>query len=734
MTDAAGHVTAIHRLTTIYQTNDAGEVTGTLVTDAPVATTVITERDGWGVPTATITRYLAVYTTVVTLRDANGVATATTTLTSYYYGPRTRRPAATALVPTADITILRDGAGRPTATVRRTTEHLENNWGSVTGTLTAFVPVVTAAATLTDARGVATATTTGYARAPGDSNSDAWPSPDGAVPGGSRAQIRRPSGADYFAGSFAAVLLATALAVPVQVLDTHIKSLLPFHALTRPDTSGRGATAADSLLLAPGGLAGVLGSVRLAIRFGEPLALLSDALVACGAMLTTLSGEAVGFRVFGDCYGNVGDMCVMSLTLVDAPTRAAEALVAAMALLVLLIAACLVVGDGWRSGLAASPWSIAGVAALLAGSETCGELQAALLEASAAAQAAGALKGAVARLTAEQALKQALAGKMFALGYAAREDCEDGADGVPPRYGIVVVSDRTRRQRETPSARMQSGSDYRSGTLVSRWRTNSLAAIKKPAALLGRASPVVLGMAATALFITVLCAFLGMILYYETTQREAPFDKFMNNQEFGVGFLFTGFGVAMGFFWDNFFSYTAVISPYRQLASGRPQPQATLLAPRATEPFTGLWRSARRGDGFGAAVAGVTILSKFAPIALANIPFRSTLTWRAHQVCAWSSVATLLLMIALLGISLARFNGSSAMPVSPDTIARCLYYVCDSHMLRDFDGLSTLDDAAMARRLACMPQRYTFGPAVGVSGRPRVGIDYAVGDEKAVLR
>ncbi|KAK0721952.1 hypothetical protein B0T26DRAFT_749419 [Lasiosphaeria miniovina] len=120
------------------------------------------------------------------------------------------------------------------------------------------------------------------------------------------------------------------------------------------------------------------------------------------------------------------------------------------------------------------------------------------------------------------------------------------------------------------------------------------------------------------------------------------------------------------------------------LASGRPQLQATLLAPRVTEPFTGLWRSARRGDGFGAAVAGVTILSKFAPIALAYIPFRSTLTWRAHQVCAWSSVATLLLMIALLGISLAKFivvggggggggggwrkNGSSAMPSLADRL------------------------------------------------------------------
>ncbi|KAK0706010.1 hypothetical protein B0T26DRAFT_755553 [Lasiosphaeria miniovina] len=51
------------------------------------------------------------------------------------------------------------------------------------------------------------------------------------------------------------------------------------------------------------------------------------------------------------------------------------------------------------------------------------------------------------------------------------------------------------------------------------------------------------------LVIMCLLAFLGIILYYEATARNAPLDRFMNNESFGARFIFTSFGVTIAFFW-----------------------------------------------------------------------------------------------------------------------------------------------------------------------------------------
>ncbi|KAK0706009.1 hypothetical protein B0T26DRAFT_755552 [Lasiosphaeria miniovina] len=83
----------------------------------------------------------------------------------------------------------------------------------------------------------------------------------------------------------------------------------------------------------------------------------------------------------------------------------------------------------------------------------------------------------------------------------------------------------------------------------------------------------------------------------------------------------------------------AMLEPYRHLSRRQQAPSyatAAILTPRAAEPVTGLWRAVRQRDILGSAIASATILSKAAPIFLSNIPFRSTLTWDAHLVCAWT--------------------------------------------------------------------------------------------------
>lgn len=69
------------------------------------------------------------------------------------------------------------------------------------------------------------------------------------------------------------------------------------------------------------------------------------------------------------------------------------------------------------------------------------------------------------------------------------------------------------------------------------------------------------------------------------------------------------------------------------------------------------------------------------------------------------------------------------LPVRVDTIAGCMWYVCDSAMLKDFE-VSGMGGFAASRRdrdrlVREMGRRYMLGEVVGVStGGRRVGVDY----------
>jgi len=148
---------------------------------------------------------------------------------------------------------------------------------------------------------------------------------------------------------------------------------------------------------------------------------------------------------------------------------------------------------------------------------------------------------------------------------------------------------------------------------------------------------------------------------------------------------------------------------------------SVLLSPATTE-LTALNRGLKARDWFKTSVAFATLLSKVTPILLSNIPFRVMQTWRTHLVCAWMTVAILGYMILVLLATLVVRR--PRIPVEPDTIAGGLYYVCDSPMLSDFVGLSTLDRAERDRLIERMGRKYTLGPVMGDSGLKRIGVDY----------
>ncbi|KAK0644239.1 hypothetical protein B0T16DRAFT_333780 [Cercophora newfieldiana] len=229
-------------------------------------------------------------------------------------------------------------------------------------------------------------------------------------------------------------------------------------------------------------------------------------------------------------------------------------------------------------------------------------------------------------------------------------------------------------------------------------------------------------------FLAVLCGFITLIVFYE----EGPvvsqgFADFMNNQNFGNGFLFAGLGIIMGFFWDAFHASISALEPYRRLMTQkRSQPaEKSILLSRPTTAVTGLWQPLLLADVFGAAVAFTGVLAEFAPIFLANISFRLTITFPTHLVCTWLSVSIMGAMILLLLVSfLIRWP---VLPVGPDTVAGVAYYVCESKMLESMKGLSTMSSQERGRRLKAEKRRYRLFAKgdVGADGKVKYRIDYA---------
>jgi hypothetical protein len=123
-----------------------------------------------------------------------------------------------------------------------------------------------------------------------------------------------------------------------------------------------------------------------------------------------------------------------------------------------------------------------------------------------------------------------------------------------------------------------------------------------------------------------------------------------------------------------------------------------------------------------ALVAFASILSKVTPIFLANIPFSLVQTWTLHVACTWTSVAILSFMILVL--LLQSVTKYPYLPVGPKLVMGRLYDLADSKMLDDFQDASTLSLKELLQQTD-PEKRYSLGTMVGISGKVRIGVDYA---------
>ncbi|KAK3373126.1 hypothetical protein B0T24DRAFT_575363 [Lasiosphaeria ovina] len=647
---------------------------------------LVTQTDSPPPATTAIVRVTRSFEAVSQLPDGREV-TYTNTATVFIAEP--------AVWQTAVVTTLTDSHGHPTATTtsfprgmlvgtQNVVVTLRDANGSPTATVTTPAPLSTHVVTLTNSAGASTATVTEYASFP-DVGTD---TPVARVP------VR----SDYFVGSFVPVLLATLLSIMIETVDSQLKSLLPFHALTRPG----GALARHSLSLSTAGPASRVNSLRLLYRFREPLSFLGDLLVLGASVLTALSSEVVTIEWFGSCNNNSYYGCFIMLSVYKTRVGVALALLVFMAIVAAVLA---VVLFRWHTGVAAPPWSIASLAALVAGCRHTRELL----------QSVELRDGE--RYVPPERFREQLQGWRFALGAS-----KDGLD-----YGITVVAADGQAQAQ---AQAQAQDGLSKSAPAAAFSGEKISSQKNLLGWIGR-HPKVYDYTIQTVFLLILAALLGVILRYDTvmaTVEDSAFEAFMDSQNFGVRFVFTGVGVIITFFWDYLFARTSAMNLYQKM-SRRPQRAASsILASPTTTVFGSLGRAVADGDVLTGAVAAATVLSKFTPILLSNIPFKPTQTWQTHYVCAWATVAVLAFMLAVLLAALAArvCRPGPPLPAEPGcSVAEALYYVCDSHLLRDYEGLARLGVADRNRRVVQMGRRYRFGTMVGVSGRTRIGVDYA---------
>lgn len=477
---------------------------------------LITLKDISGIPTATVGVELT------TLRNAQGIPTATFEL---------------------ELITLRDANGQPTKTISSLLGRVTDPYGRVVLTDSNGLTIGTLgtnsdAVTLTDSNGVPTATVTGayiYTTTVVEVLTP-QPSPTSAVCPGENgtcgviqvAPFHPITLAEYVAGYFVPNLLSLVVSIIAQIINSDIKVLLPFQALTRPG----GAAAADSLAMRAGGIGGLVHSWTLLWRFHEPISLLGDLLLATSSVAVAFSSESFGVKLYGSCVPTDFHGCFMGLAQYTGPSRAIQGLLALMLAIVALLCFFL---RKWTSGVAAPPTSIAVLSSLLQDETSKAifqKLEIGLNNNSDLSQ----------RKQKTYAVGCGLEEYNFSLGYFQSLQGE-------PRYGIITqrVPKQETATKDPPKSKIARASEFLSQKLMPRIPGSYKSSCSK-------AFSPVLNLGTRPVFLFILTGFAALIIYYKSTRLDTPFERFMDSQDFGVRILFTSIGLVISLFWEHEFS------------------------------------------------------------------------------------------------------------------------------------------------------------------------------------
>ncbi|KAK1829740.1 hypothetical protein QBC39DRAFT_262375 [Podospora conica] len=612
-------------------------------------------------------------------------------------------------VPTAtvrgQVVVITDSRGMPVATTTRvfpqstTVVTLRNEKGEPTATETLVLPPPSptygtedVTVTLTNSLGIPSATVTGKAVHPKTFGNPFVSSPTGD-------KLFVVSYSSYWLVLYMPVVLTLFCAIFSEMVSNNLRELLPFNAMTRTD----GATAEESLLMPKGVISGVVNSFQLLFRFKQPVSLLSDLMVVFSAVITTLSTEAVGIQLGGSCQFDDANGCYMGMAVFLPPARAVQALLIASLLCVLATAFIL---WRWDSGVAAPPGSLMTTGSLMQNGR--------VLELFRGIRA----EGGVSKNISDRSVVGSLQGQRFKLQHyrtPSQRVLSYGIVAKGPRAGSREGLLAEEKSKTWIKKTLTKASTFTKMTKRPSWATTP--GMLDWSTYRRRTTDKVLDVGG----LLYLAGLMILIIYYNVTiEPNTSFERFINDQDSGVRVLFTAFGVLLSFFWDYYYARVALMEPYRQLWR-RPQPalKSVAVAPPTTV-FVGIWEALTRREMFAGCVAFANIISKLTPPLLSNVPFSPVQTWLFHQVSTWTAMACLVFLTLVLAYG-TLFVKYPHMPIDPGSVAGKMYYLCDSDVIHDFQGLAGMGEKECLARLD-PDWKYTFGKMTGVSGEQRIGV------------
>jgi len=311
---------------------------------------------------------------------------------------------------------------------------------------------------------------------------------------------------DYFIGKFLPPIVAVLLAMGIRALNQSAQQYQPFAALTREG----GALGREALLLSFDGWMSIYLPFKLLFN-GQSLPFLTALIFWLSGLVTPLSAEAIGLKIYGRCSKGAIDGCALELGVSN---QAAYALIGLLGVLVVLLIFTLsVISRHWRTGVYANPWCAVNTAALVARNPEIRSMGS----------------------SDWKDLKSAITEKRFAMGWFRNQEGRD-------EYGVVVVGDLG-RDTSAPYA----NTPYTEG-MAYRPQTRRRA----PQTFMA------LSFWYRFTFLVFLICLLGFIGYYHfvDTFGSVPknMKKLMESQEFGVRFVCSALGVIVVFCWDFLFS------------------------------------------------------------------------------------------------------------------------------------------------------------------------------------
>jgi len=197
------------------------------------------------------------------------------------------------------------------------------------------------------------------------------------------------------------------------------------------------------------------------------------------------------------------------------------------------------------------------------------------------------------------------------------------------------------------------------------------------------------------------------------------FNRFFNSNTFGPRFFMSSLGSLIAMYWKGIERKVQTLTPFRKLiASPAPAKPSILFKRHSLLPLV-LYTSLVNGHFFAVLIAFTTFLADILTITLAVIPYSPNEIYLELLICAYTSMAILSLMVLVILGLLFWKRKLRDMPRKPDTLAGVMSYLCDSHLLMDFEGCDTITGAELDKRIGRSGKRYEFGQFVGVSGKQR---------------